>query len=151
MMNILRKVFYLGIILFIKQAYCNPGRMRDKMLGHEVVKVSCITFRGTLDKTEHMQLAFLNNEDKAEGACAPLSGKLMTGCPPKWERIMGTHSVRVSFSSRQYKKKIGRRLHKSLSCGVLLFLFFFFLVASKDTFQLLCSIYQCLSHLLREP
>lgn len=39
MMNILRKVFYLGIILSIKQAYCSPDRLRDKMLGHGILNM----------------------------------------------------------------------------------------------------------------
>lgn len=72
MMNILRKVFYLEVTLFLKQAYCSPGRMRDKMLGHELVKVSYTMFSWTFDKTEHNKFAFLNSEDKAEGACTPV-------------------------------------------------------------------------------
>lgn len=65
-------------------------------------------FSWTLDKTEHTEFALLNSEGKAEGACAPLSGKLMTGCPAKWEMIVGTHNARSSFASRQYKENVGR-------------------------------------------
>lgn len=65
-------IFIGNYTLFIKQAYCGPGRMRDKMLGYELVKVSCTMFSWTLDKAEHTEFAFLNSEDKAEGACAPV-------------------------------------------------------------------------------
>lgn len=44
--------------------------MKDKMLGHELVKVSYTMFSWTLDKTEHTEFAFLNSEDKAEHAGA---------------------------------------------------------------------------------
>lgn len=55
--------------------------------------------------------------------------------------IVGTHSVRSSFSSRRYKEKIGRQLHKFLSCGVLFLTFFFFLPAKmlSSCFVAFCS------------
>ena len=84
------------------------------MLGHELVKVSCNMFSWTLDKAEHPQVPFLNSGDRASGACTPLSGKLMTGCSPKREVVLGTYCVTASFPSiaklytRQYKKKAGK-------------------------------------------
>lgn len=43
----------------------SPGRMRDKMLGHELMKVSCNMFSWTLDKAEHPQDPFVNSGDRA--------------------------------------------------------------------------------------
>lgn len=50
--------------------------------------------------------------------CTPLSGKLMAGCSPKWEMVVGTHCEMVSFPSiaksytRQHEKKAGKILKR---------------------------------------
>lgn len=69
----LEKGISFGNYTVIKQAYYSLGRIRDKMLGCELVKVSCTMFSWTLEKTEHTDFAFLNSEAKAEVACALLA------------------------------------------------------------------------------
>lgn len=50
--------------------------------------------------------------------CTTLSGKLMAGCSPKWEMVVGTHCEMASFPSiaklhtRQYEKKAGKILKR---------------------------------------